>query len=150
MILVTNKKAKRDFSIQKEYQAGIVLLGSEVKSLRQKKASFADSFVKVIGGELFLINCQINPYNFADNRDYDPKRTRKLLVSKKEIEQISSAIDKKNTTIIPLSFALVRNKIKLYFAIAKGKKEFEKREDLKKKAIQRDLDRELKNKIRLK
>lgn len=150
MTLLLNKKAKRDFQLLKYYQAGIVLSGAEVKSLRLKRGSFNDSFVKIIGNEAFLINCQINPYSFADNKNYEPKATRKLLLNKKEILEIITATQKKNVTIVPLSFNLFNNKIKLNFAIAKGKKEFEKREDLKKKAIKRDIDREIKDKVRLK
>lgn len=150
MILISNKNAKREFEILKHFQAGIILNGPEVKSLRQKTGSFAGSHIRILNQEAFLLNCQINPYAFADNKNYDPKRTRKLLLTKKEITNLLISSDKKNTAIIPLSFETVGKNIKLNLALARGKKEFEKREDLKKKAIKRDLDREIKDKIRLK
>jgi len=149
MLLLANKKAKLEYQILETYQAGIVLLGSEVKSLRAKRGSFSDSYVKIVGQELFLINAQINPYKFADNRQYDPTRNRKLLIKKKEILALQSQLNKKNVTLVPLSFETAHNHIKLIFALAKGKKEYEKRADLKKKALQRDIEREVKDKVRL-
>lgn len=149
MILLFNKKAKLDYEILKTYQAGIVLSGGEVKSLRAKHGSFADSFIKIINHEAVLINVQINPYSFADNKDYDPKRTRKLLLHHSEIDQIIEATNKKNSTLVPLSIETVGRQIKLNFGLGRGKKQFEKRADLKKKAIARDVEREFKNKVRL-
>jgi len=96
MILVLNKRARYDYIISKKYQAGIVLIGSEVKSLRSKAASLQGSFVKIIDGQAFLINAQINAYKFADNEGYDPKRSRKLLLKKKEIFQLIEVSDKKH------------------------------------------------------
>jgi SsrA-binding protein len=149
MILLFNKKAKHDYEILKTYQAGVVLSGGEVKSLRKSHGSFADSFIKIIGGEAFLLNVQINPYAFADNKDYDPKRSRKLLLHQSEIQQIIEATNKKNSTLVPLSFETVGRQIKLNFGIGRGKKQFEKREDLKKRALARDVAREFKEKIKL-
>ncbi len=139
MILVSNKTAKRDYEILKTYTAGIVLSGAEVKSLRLKHASLKGSYIKVIGNELLLINAQINPYCFADNKEYDPKKSRKLLLKKKEIYQLKEVTDKKKVAIVPLSFDLVGNRLKLQLGVGKGKKEFEKRADIKK----RDLDRQV-------
>ncbi len=139
MILVSNKTAKRDYEILKTYTAGIVLSGAEVKSLRLKHASLKGSYIKVIGNELLLINAQINPYSFADNKEYDPKKSRKLLLKKKEIYQLKEVTDKKKVAIVPLSFDLVGNRLKLQLGVGKGKKEFEKRADIKK----RDLDRQV-------
>ncbi len=149
MILLVNKKAKHDYEILKSFQAGIVLSGGEVKSLRNQHGSFADSFIKIINQEAHLINLQINPYAFADNHDYDPKRTRKLLLHRSELAQIIDATHKKNLTLVPLSFETTGRQIKLNFALARGKKQFEKREDLKKRALARDVEREFKHKIRL-
>lgn len=144
MLLVKNKKARFEYEISKTYHAGVVLSGGEVKSLRLKNGSLTGSYAKYIGGELFLINAQINPYQFAKNEDYDPKRTRKLLLRKKEIYQLAEASSKKGWNIVPLSFELEHNKIKLVIGLGRGKKQFEKREILKKKAIQRDMERERK------
>ncbi len=149
MMLVINKRAKRDYEFLNTYQAGIVLTGKEVKSLRNKSASLKGAFVKIIGNEAFLVNAQITPYKFAINKDYDPKRTRKLLLRKKEIYKLKEATHQKGRTLVPYSFELRKNTIKLNFALARGKKQFEKRADLRKKAQQRDAQRELKQKIRL-
>jgi len=145
MLLVKNKKASFEYELGKKYQAGIVLSGSEVKSLRLKHASLNGSYIKAVGDELFLINAQINPYSFANNDDYDPKKTRKLLLRKKEIKSIVEASKQKGYAIIPLSFDLVRNKIKVSLALGKGKKEFEKRESIKKRDLKRELSRKIKN-----
>jgi SsrA-binding protein len=144
MQLVVNKKAQHDYTIDSVIQAGIMLSGPEVKSLRRKAASLKGSFVKPIGGELFLIHAQISPYPFADNREYDPIRTRKLLLKKKEIFKLLEASDQKGWALVPLSFDVVGRVIKLTVGLARGKKQFEKRADLKKKAIQRDAEREMK------
>lgn len=148
MMLLFNKKARHDYEILKTYQAGVVLSGGEVKSLREKHGSFADSFIKIINQEAFLLNVQINPYPFADNKDYDPKRTRKLLLHRSEIQQIITETNKKNFTLVPLSFETVGKQIKLNFALGRGKKQYEKREDLKKRALARDVEREFKNKVK--
>ncbi len=145
MLLLKNKTAHREFEIQQTYTAGVVLTGPEVKSLRLKHGSFAGSFVKIVNGEAWLLNAQINPYSFADNRNYDPKRSRKLLLSKKEIDHLTQADQQKRISIIPLSFESIGKKIKLIIGIGRGKKEFEKRADLKARAIQRDVERELKS-----
>jgi len=145
MLLVKNKKAKRDYDINKTYSAGIVLSGAEVKSIRLKHASLKGSYVKHMDGELFLINAQVNPYSFADNSKYDPKRTRKLLMKKKEIYQLVTALDKKNWSLIPLSLELKHNKIKVMVGLGKGRKEYEKREMIKKRDVKRNIDRMMKN-----
>lgn len=144
MILVKNKKATHDYQISKTYLAGVILQGREVKSLRQKHASLTGSFVKVMDGELFLLNSQINPYQFARNDDYDPKRTRKLLLKKSEIATLAQATANKGWALVPLSFELTNNFIKLKLGLGRGKKLHEKKALLK----QRDLDRELKREIK--
>jgi SsrA-binding protein len=145
MLLVKNKKASFEYELGKKYQAGIVLSGAEVKSLRLKHASLNGSYIKAVGDELFLINAQINPYSFANNDDYDPKKTRKLLLKKKEIHSLVEASNQKGYAIVPLSFDLVKNKIKISLALGKGKKEFEKRDTIKKRDLKRELSRNIKN-----
>ncbi len=150
MLLIKNKKAYFDYRLAQKYQAGIVLTGAEVKSLRLKHASLAGSYVKSLSNnqkqsELFLINAQINPYQFANqNEGYDPKRSRKLLLKRKEIEELITSSEQKSYSIIPLAFILEHNQIKLEIALAKGKKSFEKRESIKKKDLKRELDKKLK------
>jgi SsrA-binding protein len=144
MILLKNKKALHQYEIKEKIQAGIVLIGSEVKSLRNKSGSLAGSYVKPINNELFLIGAQITPYKFADNTDYDPKRTRKILVKKKQIFHIMAATEKKGWSAIPLSIELDGKNIKLIIGIGKGKQEFEKREAIKNRDLKREMQKEIK------
>lgn len=144
-VLLKNKKAFFDYQVEKKFVAGIVLLGKEVKSLRMKAGSLNGSFVKIIGGEAVLINAQISPYKFADNRDYDPKRTRKLLLRKKEIYKFSFDLEKKGYTLVPLIIYLDRNLIKIEIGLGKGKKTYQKKALLKKRDLERETARQLKN-----
>jgi len=146
MILLKNTRARHDYEIKNDLMAGVVLTGPEVKSLRLKNGSLKGSYVKIIGEEAWLINAQINPYKYADNQDYDPKRSRKLLLTKK---QIFNLLDIQNSTgfaIIPLSFQLLDNKIKLKIGVGKGRKEYEKRKKLKERDLKRELAKSYKNK----
>lgn len=144
MLLLKNKKATHEYEIDKTYSAGIVLSGAEVKSLRNKSGSLNGSFIKSVGNELFLINAQISPYKFADNKEYDPKRTRKLLVRKKEIVALTTALEQKGRALVPLSFELVGNNIKLKFGLGRGLKLHDKRAKLKQRTIDRDISSAMK------
>lgn len=144
MILVLNKSAGHDYEILESYVAGVMLTGPEVKSLRLKHGSLKGSYVKIINHEAFLMNAQINPYAFAENQDYDPKRTRKLLLKHRELLKLEELDHRKNVTLVALKFFTAGRHIKLELGVGRGKKEFEKRSDLRKKAIQRDVERELK------
>jgi len=149
MILLVNKKARFEYEISQTYQAGVMLSGAEVKSLRNKSGSLTGSFVKILGDEAYLINAQITPYKYADNRDFDPKRTRKLLLRKKEIAQLLEATGQKGNTLVPLALELAGRNIKLSLGIGRGKKQYERRAELKKRANDRDIAREMKEKIRI-
>jgi SsrA-binding protein len=142
MSLVFNKKASYEYTIGKKFVAGVVLEGMEVKSLRLKQASLNGSYIKEIGGELFLVNAQINAYAFANQENYDPKRSRKLLLKKSELKTLLENSKQKGFTIVPLAFFIAHNKIKLELALAKGKKEYEKRESIKKRTLKRELQSE--------
>jgi SsrA-binding protein len=144
MLLLKNKKATYEYAIEKTYTAGILLSGAEVKSLRNKSGSLKGSFVKNVGGELFLINAQISPYKFADNSEYDPKRTRKLLMKKSEIVSLTSELEQKGRALVPLSFELEHNKIKLKFGLGRGLKLHDKRAKLKERTIKREIEKSLK------
>ena len=137
--LVNNKRAKFDYTIEKEAIAGLVLTGAEVKSLRLKQASLSGAYVQILAdGTPILLGAQITPYKFADNRDYDPKRTRRLLLRKKEIENLRAEVKNKGYTLVPVEIFVEGAFIKLRVGLGRGKKQFEKRETIKK----RDLDRE--------
>jgi SsrA-binding protein len=137
--LVVNKRATYDYEILQTYTAGLVLSGAEVKSLRLKQASLGGAFVQILAdGRAVLLNSQITPYKYADNRNYDPRRTRHLLLRRSEIFRLQEAISQKGYTLVPLSIFAAGHFIKLTIGVCRGKKQFEKREHLKK----RDLERE--------
>lgn len=144
MALLVNKKARSEYSITDTFLAGMVLSGGEVKSLRNSSGSLSGSYVKIIGGEAYLLNAQITPYKFADNREYDPKRTRKLLLRRKEILRLEEALSQKGLTLVPLSIQLQHNLIKLEVGIGRGMKQYEKREKLKKRTQERVIQRMMK------
>ncbi len=146
MLLIKNRRAKYDYNIQKKWVAGIVLTGAEVKSLRGKQASLEGSYVKIIGQEAWLVNARINPYQAANQQGYDPKRTRKLLLIKKQIFQLRDYAQVKSFAIIPLSFELIDNKVKVKIGIGKGQKEYEKRSKIKDRDLKRRMAQEFKQK----
>ncbi len=144
MLLIKNRKAHFNYEIQKTWNTGIVLMGHEVKSLRLKQGSLEGAYVKILNQEAWIINARINPYQYAVVEDYDPKKTRKLLLTKKELHQLIDEIDNKHLTIVPLEFFLVNNKIKLKIGAGKGKKLFEKRAKIKERDLKRQLGKNFK------
>lgn len=139
-----NRKARFDYEILEKYTTGIELLGTEVKSVRGGRMSLDGAFVIVRGGEIFLINSNIPPYQLKNSpKDYDPLRNRKLLITKKEIKELSKN-EKTALTIVPLSVYNKGRKIKLDIALVKGKKKHDKREALKKRDTDREIRREFK------
>ncbi|MEA3360018.1 MAG: SsrA-binding protein SmpB [Thermodesulfobacteriota bacterium] len=139
-IVCRNRKARHDYFIDDVYEAGIVLHGPEVKSLREGRASLSDSYAKIKNGELFLFNMHVTPYPFTHYLDMDPKRTRKLLMKKKEIKRLIGKTEEKGYSLIPLSVYLLRGLIKIELALAKGKRKYDKRHSLKEKEMKRELD----------
>lgn len=146
-IVCQNRKARHDYFIDEIYEAGIVLAGSEVKSLREGRASLRDSYARVKKEELFLHNMHITPYPFAHHVNLDPTRTRKLLMHKKEIKRLIGKTEEKGYSLIPLSVYLLRGIIKVELALAKGKRKYDKRHALKEREMKRELD-ELKKRDR--
>ncbi len=146
-IVCQNRKARYDYSIDEIYEAGIVLIGAEVKSLRGGRASLRDSYARVKNGELFLHNMHITPYPFAHHLDLDPTRKRKLLMQKREIKRLIGKTEEKGYSLIPLSVYLLRGIIKVELALAKGKRKYDKRHALREREIKRELD-QLKKKDR--
>ena len=142
---INNSKAHFNYEILDQYEAGIELLGSEVKSIRQKHGRIEGAHVLVRGGEVFLINMDLPPYQMNNTGpEYSPTRTRKLLLTKKEIEALTDTANTKGLTLIPLSLYTKGRKIKVKFAVARGKKKFDKRETIKKRDTDREIRRELK------
>jgi SsrA-binding protein len=140
---VINKKFNREYTSLETYEAGIVLSGAEAKTVRQGIVKLEESFVKIINGEVFVINLQIPAYKFARTEGYDPARTRKLLLNKKEIIQLTTKLASSNLTIIPVSCYNKDNHIKLEIALAKGKKTWEVKRVEKDRDVKRDDEKEL-------
>jgi SsrA-binding protein len=134
-----NKRARHDYEILDTWEAGLVLTGTEVKSLRDGKANLADSYAVVNGGEVFLLNLHIAPYEQGNQFNHEPTRTRKLLLHRKEIRRMIGAVERQGLTLIALELYFRRGKAKVAIALGKGKKQHDKREDIK----QRDAAREL-------
>ena len=139
---ITNKKAFFDYQITDHFEAGITLIGAEVKAVRLGQADLSGSFIKIIGNEAYLMNAKIFPYKYALPEGYDENRTRKLLLHKKEIISLKGKTEGANLAIIPLSIYTTKSFIKVELALGKGKKKFEKREAIKKKDIERDIEQE--------
>ena len=141
-----NRKARFNYEILEKYEAGIELLGVEVKSVRDGQISLEGAFVIVRGGEVFLINANIPPFQPKNApKDYDPLRNRKLLLTKKEIAELAASEKNKSLTIVPISLYNKGRKIKVEIALSKGKKKFDKRETIKKRDTDREIRREIKD-----
>ncbi|MBI4084596.1 MAG: SsrA-binding protein SmpB [Candidatus Levybacteria bacterium] len=143
---ITNRKAFFDYQLLDKFEAGINLYGHEVKAVRLGHADLTGSFVRIIGSEAYLVNAKIYPYQFARPEGYDQRRTRKLLLHKKEIISLKSKIDGEKLTIVPISLYNTHRLIKAELALGKPKKQFEKKEALKRKDIERDTEAELQDK----
>ncbi|HBH60764.1 MAG TPA: SsrA-binding protein [Nitrospiraceae bacterium] len=142
--VATNRKAYHDYHIQETYEAGMSLLGTEVKSLREGRANLKDSYAIIKDGELFLFNCHISPYSHGNIQNHDPLRTRKLLLHKKEISKLWGKISQQGLTLIPLKIYFKGGKAKVAIGLAKGKKQYEKRESIKEREAKREIERHMK------
>ncbi len=139
-IVCQNKKARHDYFIDDVLEAGIVLLGPEVKSLREGRASLVDSYAKVKKGEVFLHNLHISPYPFAHHVELEPMRVRKLLLNKREIKRLIGKTETKGYTLVPTKVYFTRGRAKVEIALAKGKRKYDKRRALKEKELKRDME----------
>ena len=141
-IRIVNKKAKFEYYLHDHYVAGIVLSGSEIKSIRNNKVSIKESFCKFIKDELFIINMNIQKYEFSNSEHYNPKRERKLLLNKKELRKIKKTVDQKGNSIVPTKlFINEKGYAKIEISTATGKKLYDKRQALKEKDIKKRLDK---------
>lgn len=144
-VVCQNKKAYHDYFIEESVEAGIVLVGTEVKSLRLGQANLKDSYATVRGSELFLVNTHISPYKQADKFSQpEPDRTRKLLLHKEEINKLIGKTKEKGYTLIPTKIYFKNGKAKVEIALAKGKKLYDKRETIKKKTVEREMEKAVK------
>lgn len=146
--LAENRKARHDYFIEESYEAGIELVGTEVKSIREGKANLKDSYAEIRNGEVFLRNMHVSPYEQGNIFNRDPLRDRKLLLHKVQILKLTAYTTQQGYTLIPLSLYLKNGRVKVNLAVAKGKKNYDKRQDLIEKAAKRDIERELKGRSR--
>ena len=142
--ITVNRKARHEYFIVSTYEAGIMLVGTEVKSLRQNKASLVDSYAKVIDGEIWLIGAHINPYDQGNIYNHEPLRKRKLLLNKNEIRKLTKLASEKGNTLVALRLYFKKGKVKVELGVAKGKKSYDKREDIAKKDAIRSMERKVK------
>ncbi len=146
--VATNKKARHDFFIEETYETGIALSGTEVKSVRAGKVNLRDSYAQVKDGELFLHNVHISPYEQGNIFNKDPLRSRKLLMHKAEIQKLMGLTTLKGYALVPLSFYLKNGKVKVQLGLARGKKLYDKRQDLKERAVRRETEQTAKISMR--
>jgi SsrA-binding protein len=140
-----NRKARHDYFIEETYEAGLVLRGSEVKSLREGKANLKDSYARILKGEAFLLNAHISPYPAANQFNHEPTRNRKLLLHKQEIRRLTGKVMERGLTLIPLKLYFKNGRAKVELGLARGKKLYDKRETLRRKVAQREIERSLKS-----
>ncbi|MDO4617361.1 MAG: SsrA-binding protein SmpB [Lachnospiraceae bacterium] len=146
-LIANNKKAYHDYFIEEKYEAGIALHGTEVKSLRMGKCSIKEAFIKIEGGEIFIYGMHISPYEKGNIFNRDPLRVKKLLMHKNEILKLQQKIKEKGYTIVPLQVYFSKSLIKVEIGLAKGKKLYDKRSDIKKKDMARESEREFKQRF---
>ncbi len=147
-IICKNRKAFFNFEIEDTFEAGICLMGSEVKSLRDGKANLSDSYGKIRNGEIFLVDCHISPYSQANRENHEPLRDRKLLLHKREIKKLTGKVAERGYSLVPLRMYFKNGKVKVEMGLARGKKNYDKRESIKKKDQRRELERMMKFKQR--
>ena len=140
----TNRKARRDYTILETYHAGLMLSGTEIKSIRQHRVSLDDSFARIDGGELFLYNMHVSPYEQGGRDNVDPVRPRKLLMHRREIDRLMGVTAQRGLTLVPLRLYQAHGLAKVELAVAKGKRVFEKRDRIR----ERELDREIRRRMR--
>ncbi len=143
-VIAQNKKAWHDYFIQQTLESGIVLSGTEVKSVRLGKVNLKDSYASIKNGEVFIVGMHISPYEKGNIYNKDPERERKLLLHKYEINRLAGLVQQKGLTIVPLKLYLKKGKVKIELGVAKGKKIYDKREDIAERDVKREIDRRLK------
>ncbi len=146
---IVNRKAYHDFEILEKYEAGLLLQGTEVKSVRIGKVSFKDSYAKVRNGELWVVSLHINEYDHGSAWNHDPERPRKLLLHKQEIKRLIGKIEEQGLTLVPLSIYFKNGYAKIELGLARGRKLHDKRHEIAKRDVNRDIQREIKSKLKM-
>jgi SsrA-binding protein len=144
--IATNRKAYHDYHIEETYEAGISLLGTEVKSIRNGRVNLKDSYAIIKESEVFLLNCHISPYSHGNLQNHDPLRTRKLLLNRREIDRLWGKLSQKGFTLVPLKIYFIKGKAKLEIGLVKGKRKYEKRDSLREKEAKREIERHMRRK----
>ncbi len=147
-IIAENRKARFDYFIEDTYECGIVLEGTEVKSVKNGNISFPDAFAEITNGEVWVKNFHISEYSFSSIFNHDPDRPKKLLLHAEEIKRLTRRVDEKGCTLIPLDFYLKDGRVKVTLGVCKGKKMYDKRAAIKDRDVQRDIQREFAGKLR--
>lgn len=147
--IATNRKAYHEYNILEKWEAGIVLQGTEVKSLRLGRANLKDSYGRVDKGELWLVNLHISPYEQGNVWNHEPRRPRKLLMHRREIRRLATKVNERGLTLVPLRLYFRNGRAKVEIAVARGKKVYDRREAIAKRDVDRDMARELKDKYRI-
>ena len=140
-VVAKNRRARHDYFIEDMWEAGLVLLGTEVKSLRQGKGSITEAYVRLEGGEAWLVGATIQPWSHGNRQNHEPTRRRKLLLHRREIERLIGKIQQQGYTLVPMELYFSQGKAKLEIGLGKGKKHYDKREDTKERDARRDMDR---------
>ena len=141
-LVATNRQARHRYELFDTYEAGVALRGSEVKSIREGRVNLKDAFIRIMKGEAFLVNCHISPYShIQDIRLSEPTRMRKLLLHRSEIDRLSGQISRKGHTVVPLSMFFKKGLVKVEIAVARGKKQYDKRETLRRRIADREAQR---------
>ena len=146
--ITSNRRARRNYTIIETHEAGIALLGSEVKSLREGRADLKDAYADARNGEIWLVGAYVGPYEFARDGGHDPERDRKLLLHRREIDRIAGQVAEKGLTLVPLQLYFKGGKIKVELGLAKGKRTHDRRQDLRDKEHEREVEKALRRKSR--
>ncbi|MGL4774319.1 MAG: SsrA-binding protein SmpB [Clostridium sp.] len=146
--LVQNRKANHDYFVEETIEAGVALVGTEVKSIRAGKGNMKDSYADIKNGEIFILNMHISPYEQGNIFNVDPLRARKLLLHKEQISRLAGLVSRDGYTLVPLSMYLKNGRVKVALGICRGKKNYDKRDSMLEKAHKRDIEREMKNRFR--
>ncbi len=147
-VVATNRKAYHDYNVLETFEAGIELVGTEVKSLREGKCNLKDSYATMKNGEIFMLNVHISPYSHGTAFNHDPRRERKLLLHRQEIDKLTGKIKEKGLTLVPLKIYFKRGRAKVELGLVKGKHTYDKRKDIAKRDMERELKREMKHRVK--
>jgi len=147
--IATNRKAYHEYNIIEKWEAGIILVGTEVKSLRLGRANLKDSYGRIENGELWLVNLHISPYEQGNIWNHEPRRPRKLLMHRREIRKLAVKVEERGFTLVPLRLYFKNGRAKVEIAVARGKKIYDRRKAITKRDVDRDVARELKDKYRI-